>query len=332
MRFTIILFFCLLFVDFGLVFPQIEKNNSIQKKVTIGFIGRIGTNPVFIAARSGANAAAKELGVKYNIDVVIDWETPEKENVQEQAAAIERLTRSGASGIAIACSEANYLTPSIDNAVEKGIPILCFDSDAPKSRRFAYYGADDIEFGKTIIRQLAEAIKDKGTIAILAGNANALNQQLRLKGIKEELKKHPNIKFPKDNIFYSIEIADLSAEMVRREQKSDPNIVGWAFLSGRVFQSNNPFPWKPGEVKIVAGNAAPGQLEYVKSGYVHSLIGVNYFDKGYKSIEILLDKIVKSKTPKQPLMYCPIKTITEKNLDEWSLNWKKWLLKEAVNR
>jgi ribose transport system substrate-binding protein len=194
-----------MFVGFGLIFPQTDKNNSSQKKITIGLIGRIGTNPVFIAAHSGANAAAKELGAKYNIDVVIDWETPENENVQEQAAAIDRLIRSGANGIAIACSEANYLTPVIDKAVEKGIPILCFDSDAPKSRRFAYYGADDIEFGKTIIRQLAEAIKDKGTIAVLAGNANALNQQLRLIGIKEELKKHPNIKFPEDNIFHSRE-------------------------------------------------------------------------------------------------------------------------------
>jgi ribose transport system substrate-binding protein len=170
MRYRIVLLICLMFVGFGLIFPQTDKNNSSQKKITIGLIGRIGTNPVFIAAHSGANAAAKELGAKYNIDVVIDWETPENENVQEQAAAIDRLIRSGANGIAIACSEANYLTPVIDKAVEKGIPILCFDSDAPKSRRFAYYGADDIEFGKTIIRQLAEAIKDKGTIAVLAGN------------------------------------------------------------------------------------------------------------------------------------------------------------------
>jgi ABC-type sugar transport system substrate-binding protein len=119
MRHRLIFLFCLMFVSFGIIFAQTGKNNSSQKKITIGLIGKIGTNSVFIAAHSGAKLAAKELGAKYNVDVVIDWATPEKENVQEQAAAIERLTRSGASGIAIACSDAKYLTPVIDEAVDK---------------------------------------------------------------------------------------------------------------------------------------------------------------------------------------------------------------------
>ncbi|MFZ1976685.1 MAG: substrate-binding domain-containing protein [Bacteroidota bacterium] len=331
MRQRLIFLFCLVFVNFKLGFAQTGTDKSSQKKITIGLIGRIAANPVFIAEHSGALLAAKELGLKYKIDVVIDWETPEDENVQEQAVAIERLIRSGASGIAIACSDENYLTPVINEAVEKGIPVMCYDSDAPKSKRFAYYGADDIEFGKAIMRQLAGAIKGKGTIAVLAGNANALNQQLRLKGINEELKKYPDIKLPESNIFHSIEIADLSAEMVRREQNSNPNIAGWIFLSSRVFQSKNPFPWKPGEVKITGGNAVPVQLDYIKSGYAQSFITSNYFEKGYKSVEILLDKIVKNKAPKQPLMYCPIIIVTEKNVNEWSLNWNKWLVQEGVS-
>jgi ribose transport system substrate-binding protein len=317
------------FLAFNLVFAQTSKNNSNRKKITIGLIGRIASHPVFMAEHSGAIAAAKELGLKNNIDITIDWATPEDDNVQEQAAAIERLTRSGAGGIAIACSDENYLTPVIDGAVEKGIPVMCFDSDAPKSKRFAYYGADDIEFGKALMRQLADAIKGKGTIAVLAGNANALSQQLRLKGIQEELKKHPDIKLPESNIFHSIEIADLSAEMVKREQKSNPDIAGWILMGSRVFQSKDPFPWKPGEVKIVAGNAVQIQLDYIKSGYVQSLIAANYFEKGYKSVEILLDKIVKNKAPKQPLMFSPIYTVTEKNANEWSLNWNKWITKAS---
>jgi ribose transport system substrate-binding protein len=293
-------------------------------------IGKIGTNQVFIAAHSGANLAAKELGAKYNVDVVIDWQTPETENVQEQAAAIERLTRSGASGIAISCTDANYLKSVIDEAVNKGIPVMCFDSDAPKSNRFAYYGANDVEFGKAIMKQLAAEIQGKATIAVLAGNAHALNQQLRLKGIREELKKHPNITLPEGNIFHNIEIADPSAEMVRREQKSNPNIKGWAFQGSWAFQSKNPFPWNPGDIKIVAGNAVQTEIDYVKSGYVQSLVGVNCFQYGYKSVEILLDKIVKNKTPNDPLIYTPLTPVTAKNADEWSLNWKKWLLKEAL--
>jgi ribose transport system substrate-binding protein len=330
MRHRLIFLFCLVFVNVGIIFAQTGKNNSSQKTITIGLIAKTSTNHVFIAAHSGAKLAAKELGAKYNVEVVIDWETPETENVQEQAAAIERLIRSGASGIAIACSDAKYLTPVIDEAVDKGMPIMCFDSDAPKSKRFAYYGADDIAFGKAIMKQLAKELNGKGTIAVLSGNAHALNQQRRLQGIKEELKKYPSMMLPERNIFHNIEIADPSAEMVRREQKANPNIKGWAFLGSWVFQSKDPFPWNPGEIKIVAGNAVQQEIEYVKNGYVQSLVGVNCFEIGYKSVEILLDKIVKNKTPNEPLMYSPLTPVTEKNANEWLLNWNKWLLKEVL--
>ena len=55
---------------------------------------------------------------------------------------------------------------------------------------------DDIEFGRMLLQELAKELKGKGTIAILAGNKNALNQRRRLEGIEDELKKYPNIYAP----------------------------------------------------------------------------------------------------------------------------------------
>jgi hypothetical protein len=37
--------------------------------------------------------------------------------------------------------------------------------------------------------------------------------------------------------------------------------------------------WNPGEIKVIAGNAIPAELEYVKSGHVQSLVDVNCFQK-----------------------------------------------------
>jgi len=73
-------------------------------------------------------------------------------------------------------------------------------------------------------------------------------------------------------------------------------------------------------------------LEYVKSGHAQVLIAQGCFLWGYKSVEILLNKIVKNQTPSEELIVDPPTRVTKENLDEWSLNWKKWLLKEAVNR
>jgi ribose transport system substrate-binding protein len=325
-----IIIFILISIYFGLLYAQTSKDNIGQKKITIGFIGKNGTNPVFIAANTGAKLAAKELGAKYNVNIVIDLASPEKESAEEQEAAIQRFSHSKVDGIAISCSNASYLTPTIDDVAGKGIPIMCFDSDAPNSARFAYYGANDIEFGRMLMRGLASEINEKGTIAVLAGNKNGLNLQRRLQGIKEELKKYPNIVLPQDNIIHNLDIPVISSETVARKQKANPNIKGWILITSSALQVKNSLNWKPGEVKVVAGNAIPYELEYVNSGYVQSLVGINCFQMGYKSIEILLDKILKKKTPSDTVMYCPLTMVKDKNVKEWSVNWNKWLLKEVL--
>jgi ribose transport system substrate-binding protein len=332
MRNKIFYSFFLILICSGLMLGQTDKRNLKQRKITIGMIGKIGTNPVFVASYSGACVAAKELGKKYNVEILIDLQTPNVENVQEQASAIERFSRSEANGIAIACSDANYLTPAIDKVSDKGIPVMCFDSDAPKSKRIAYCGADDIEFGKMLMKEMASELKGKGVIAVLAGNKSALNQQRRLQGLKEELKKYQNISLSAENIYHNLEISERAVETVARAQKMNPNIRGWIFLGSWSLLVKNSFQWNPGEVKVVAGNAVPAELEYVKNGYVQSLVGVNCFQMGYKTVETLLDKILNNKLPKEPRMFVPLTPVSKSNEEEWSLNWKKWLLKEAMSR
>lgn len=327
-----ILLSCMVFLCLGLLFPQTHKDNSNQKKITIGMIGKITTNPVFIASYTGARVAARELGEKYKVEITINWQTPENENVEEQAAAIDRFSRMGVDGIAISCTDANYLTRVIDAAVEKGTPVMCFDSDAPKSNRFAYFGADDFEFGRMLVRELAIQIKDKGIIAVLAGNKNALNLQRRLQGIKDELKKHPKISLQPDHIYHNLDIPEIASETVAREQKNHPEITGWIFITSSALRVKNSLRWEPGEVKVVAGNAVPDELEFVKSGHVQSLVGINCFQMGYKSIEILLEKILYKHSPRESTTFIQLTAVSKKNVDEWSLNWRKWMIKEAIYR
>src|SRR6267142_2521815 len=117
--------FALIFSFAGGLFAQGKKS------YTIGLVAKSQGNPVFQAARVGANDAAKELGEKYGIEIRIDWRTPNEEDAQKQAEAIEQLAVSGADGIAVSCSDANKLTDAINNAVKNGVPVATFDSDAP---------------------------------------------------------------------------------------------------------------------------------------------------------------------------------------------------------
>src|SRR3954468_2106771 len=165
-----------------------------RKKIRIGLVAKSQSNAVFQAAYAGAKDAAKELADQYNADVTIDWQTPTDEDAQKQSEAIDQLARSGAQGIAVSCSEANTVTPAINRAVGAGVAVMCFDSDAPRSKRMCYYGTDDMTCGQVVMKELAQSMGDKGTIAILAGNQSAPNLRARVKGTREELKKHPEMK------------------------------------------------------------------------------------------------------------------------------------------
>ena len=133
MRNSVILFCCLVLISTGLILAQTKEKKVTAKSITIGLIGKSQSNPVFIAAYSGARVAAKEIGAKCGVQISIDWQTPQTENPNEQVQAIERLSHSGVAGIAVACSDANILTPAIDKAVEFGTQVVCFDADAPRT-------------------------------------------------------------------------------------------------------------------------------------------------------------------------------------------------------
>src|SRR5947209_10971921 len=141
--------------------------------LTFGLVAKSQSNPVFQAARTGAEQAAKDLGAKDGLSIRIDWRTPNDEDAQKQAEAIQQLVLAGADGIAVSCSDANKLTDAINSAVKNGVPVATFDSDAPASKRFVTFGIDDVKCGEQVMDALAKIMEGKGVVAILAGNQNA---------------------------------------------------------------------------------------------------------------------------------------------------------------
>lgn len=294
-------------------------------KVVIGLVAKSQSNPVFQAAYAGAKDAAKELGPKYGVEVTIDWQTPPDEDAQKQAEAIEQLARGGAKGIAVACSDANTLTAAIDKAVDMGAAVVCFDSDAPRSKRLCYYGTNDEQCGQKVMEELARAMGEKGTIAILAGNQTAPNLQRRVKAVQETLKKYPNMKLVKDGVFYHQETPEQAVEAVNTAQSTNPDIQGWAMIGGWPLFTKNALKWTPGSVKVVAVDALPAQLSYLQSGHVQALYAQDCYGWGYKSVELLLDKIVKKQDPKEKYLIDPLTKVDGSNAAEFRSKWDKWL-------
>src|SRR5215204_4866987 len=298
---------------------------AAKKGYTFGLVAKSQNNPVFQAARVGAEQAAKDLGAKNGVSIKIDWRTPNEEDAQKQAEAIEQLVLAGADGIAVSCSDANKLTDAINSAVKNGVPTATFDSDAPASKRFVTFGVDDVKCGEQVMAELAELMNGKGVVAILAGNQNAPNLQKRVQGVKNVAKKFPGITIRET--YYHKETPQDAAAKVEQVMQANPDITGWAMIGGWPLFTDNALKWQPGTVKCVSVDALPPELAYLRSGHVQLLLAQQVFEWGYRSTEHIVNKVHLKKDPANVKDVSPLVPVTKENVDDFAKNWEKWLPK-----
>src|ERR1041385_9485708 len=94
--------------------------------------------PVFNYAKIGAEREAAKRG---NIEII--WRAPETADQLRQKEILESFITQRVDGIAISCLNGDFLTETINRAIDAGIPVVTWDADAPKSKRIAFYGVDD---------------------------------------------------------------------------------------------------------------------------------------------------------------------------------------------
>ncbi|MEO8075145.1 MAG: substrate-binding domain-containing protein [Acidobacteriota bacterium] len=299
-----------------------EQPAASGTALKIAMIAKSSTNPVFLSARTGAEAAAKELSQKHNVPVEIVWMTPPAEDGQVQAQRIAQAVNEGASAILISCSDAGKVTGAINDAVGRGVAVMTFDSDAPESKRFAFYGVDDIKTGEATMRELAPLMKDKGSVAILAGNQNAPNLRKRVEGVKKEAANHPGITIA--GTFYHLETPQDAAAEVIRVQNAYPQIQGWAMIGGwPLFTPTLLTDLDANKVKIVAVDALPAELAYVDKGLAPVLLAQPTYLWGYVSVQRIFDKVqLKQDVPQ--IIPMELERVTKANLGTWARKLKDW--------
>jgi ribose transport system substrate-binding protein len=301
-------------------------------------VAKSQNNPVFLAAYSGAKDAAKELGDKYNANIEILWRTPSDENPQYQADQIASLANEHVDGITVSCSNAAILTPAINDASDKNIPVVCFDSDAPDSKRLTDYGTDDTICGQIIMREVARFMGDKGGVAILSGNQAAPNLALRVQGAEDELAKHPNMTLV--NVYNTKEDADSAVELINKEMANNPGkINGWAMIGGWPLFTDHALDQMNG-AQVVSCDALPKELQYLRNGQAQELVAQDCYGWGYQTVQILLEKIVNGKDPSAKKIPNPLTLVTKDapdpslpvdaltprmKLADFEGYWKKWM-------
>jgi ribose transport system substrate-binding protein len=300
-----------------------KKETIVWKKPTlqITMIAKSQNNPVFPTARVGADKAAEELSAKTGVKITVEWLTPNEEDAVEQGKRLQQAVAQGTDVALMSLSDATKVTSAIDAAVAKDVPVMTFDSDAPNSKRFAFYGVDDAESGAKVMAELAEQTGKACNYAVLAGNQNAPNLQNRVKGALEEAKKYPNMKYV--GTFYHAESPQEAAKEVKRVMQANPSINAWCMVGGWPLFTTSLLDLDPKKVKIVAIDCLPAQLEYINTGIAPVLLAQPTYNWGYESVKIIVDKLVYGKDV-PVINKMELVRVSKENLNEWAKKLKSW--------
>lgn len=269
--------------------------------------------PVFNYAKIGAEREAAALG---NVEVI--WRGPENADQLRQKEILESFITQRVDGIAISCLNGDFLTETIDRAVAAGIPVVTWDSDAPKSRRLAFYGVDDVAAGRILGEQAATLLGGKGTVAIIT-SVGATNLERRLAGVREVLGRHPDMKI--------VEVYDIKEDAVRCGEiiasgtNRYPDLGAWISVGGWPVFTRNALAAVPPGTKVISFDTVPPAPDLLKAGKVQVLLGQKYFGWGGESVRILAD-IKAGRMPPSPIIDSGVDVVTAANVEQYIAQWK----------
>jgi len=271
--------------------------------------------PVFNYAKVGAERQAKEFG-----DVDILWNAPASADQLKQKEILESYITQRVDGIAISSLNGDFLTETINKAIDAGIPVVTWDSDAPKSKRYAFYGVDDLASGRIMGEETVRLLNGKGKVAIIT-SYGATNLQRRLDGIKEALAKAPGIQ-----VVETFDIKEDSvrcAELMATGTKRYPDLGAWLSTGGwPIFTRNATQVVDPAKTKVVSFDTIQPGLDLLREGKVTVLVGQKYFGWGSESVKLLYD-IKHGKMPSQQIIDSGVDIVTKENVDDYMAKWKK---------
>jgi len=269
--------------------------------------------PVFNYAKVGAEREAAKRG---NIEVI--WRGPENADQLRQKEILESFITQRVDGIAISCLNGDFLTDTINRAVDAGIPVVTWDADAPKSKRMAFYGVDDKAAGRIMGEQAAQLLGGNGTVAIIT-SIGAVNLQRRLEGVREALAPHAGIKIVEE---YDIKEDPVRcAEIIASGTNRYPDLGAWISVGGWPVFTRNALASVPPQTKVISFDTIPPAPELLKAGKVQVLLGQKYFGWGSESVRLLAD-IKAGKMPASPIVDSGVDVVTAANVDDYVIGWK----------
>lgn len=241
--------------------------------------------PMAFPAYEEITAKAEEIANENSIRLLVS--APDEANLEQQIRIMESMIKQGVDGIAIAPVSAEALAPVINKAIRQGIPVICFETDSPDSKRLSYIGSDNYETGRQIGISVDRLLNGKGMILVGTGMSDMLSMQKRLEGLLNYLNYETRIEVLE--VRYNEGREDLAIAELEEMIDAHPHFN--AFLSlDFVSSSAAILIWKANGLKrhALSVGRTPVIEEALLNGQITSIISQYETEWGRNIIEALI--------------------------------------------
>ena len=258
---------------------------------TIAVIPKGTTHTFWQSIRAGAERAGKELGV------TVIWRGPLREDDRDsQVSEVEGFVSRGVSGIVLAPLDEAALVQPVNEAVNRKIPVVIFDSGLKGDNYVSFVATDNIKGGKLGGERLAESLGGKGKVILLRYAEGHDSTGKREQGFLEAMKANPGIEVVSSNQYggADVEGAYKKAESLLSTYKKPDGSLGIdgifapnesvSFAVLRVLQDNG---WA-GKVKFVGFDASPNLVKGLRDGGVDGLVVQDPVHMGYMAVKTMV--------------------------------------------
>ena len=125
--------------------------------------------------------------------VEVDIRTVKDDNVR-QIEDIRNFIEEGVDLLVVAPNEAAPITPVVEEAYDRGIPVIVFDRKILSDKYTAYIGADNYEIGKAIGRYVVNMLQGQGNVVEISGLTGSTPAMDRHQGFVSAISPYPGIK------------------------------------------------------------------------------------------------------------------------------------------
>lgn len=223
---------------------------------------------------------------------------------RQQAEDVRYFIDKGVDLLIISANEAAPMTPIVEEAYQKGIPVILVDRKILSDKYTAYISADNYEIGRVVGNYMASTLKGKGNVVELTGLSGSTPAMERHQGFMAAISNFPDIKLiDKADAAWEREPAEVAMDSIlRRHPKIDAVYAHNDRIAPGAYQAARK-AGREKEMIFVGIDALPGKgngLELVLDSVLNATF--IYPTNGDKVLQLAMNILEAKPYPRETIM------------------------------